>query len=81
MITSTRKFLHIILGIFIVILGVAGLVLPIINGTVLLIVGFILLSFESLFVEKHLNNLTKRNSFIHGIHLKLDVFLRKLFRK
>ncbi len=81
MINTTRKILHIILGILLLTLGVAGLVLPIINGTILLIIGFILISFESPYVEKKLATLTQKNKFIHSLHLKLESILRKFFRK
>ena len=81
MIHTSRKILHICLGVLLLILGVAGLVLPIVNGTILLMVGLILISFESPYVEKHFLTLTQKSKFIHGIHLKLEKILRKFFRK
>lgn len=79
MMQTSRKILHIVLGILLLILGVAGLILPFVNGSILLIVGFILISFESPYVEKHLSRLTQKNKFIHSLHIKLEVFLRKFF--
>jgi uncharacterized membrane protein YbaN (DUF454 family) len=81
MIHNLRKLIHIALGIILVLLGIAGLVLPIINGTILLIIGFIIISFENPTIEKHLYRITKKNTMIHHWHLKLDKILRKLFRK
>lgn len=79
MVNTSRKILHILLGLTLLILGLAGLVLPILNGTIFLIVGFILISFESPYVEKKLQNFASKNKTIHSIYLKLDVILRKIF--
>lgn len=81
MIENSRKAMHIILGFTIILIGIAGLVLPILNGTLFLIIGFIILSFESEKLEHKLLSLTKRNATIHSWHLKLEKILRKLFRK
>jgi uncharacterized membrane protein YbaN (DUF454 family) len=81
MATSFRKALHITLGLFLVILGIAGLVLPLLNGTVLLIVGFIIISFENERIEKFLLRMTAKNHTLHTLHKKLDLFLRKIFKK
>lgn len=77
---TSQKILHITLGVFLILVGIIGLVLPFINGTVLLIVGFILISFESPYIEKHLSRLTQKNKLTHSLHLKLEIFLRKIFR-
>lgn len=76
-----RKVMHITLGVFLIPLGVLGLVLPILNGTVLLIVGLILLSFEIPYIEKNLLALTNKTDLTKNLHLKLDTFLRKIFGK
>lgn len=80
MIRTTRKILHISLGLFLVCFGILGLVLPIINGTVLLILGFVIISFESVYVERKLNHFTRRYEATHKIHRFLDDKLRKLFK-
>jgi uncharacterized protein YqgC (DUF456 family) len=76
-----RKIMHLTIGILVVLIGIAGLVLPIINGTLLLIVGFIIISFESPYVEKKLFILTQKNKFIHSMYLRLEKILRNFFRK
>ena len=81
MIENSRKVMHIILGFTIVLIGIAGLVLPILNGVLFLIIGLIILSFESEKLEHKLFSLTKKNTTIHSWHLKLEKILRKLFRK
>ncbi len=81
MIENSRKVMHIILGFTIVLIGIAGLVLPILNGVLFLIIGLIILSFESEKLEHKLLAITKKNNTIHSWHLKLEKILRKLFRK
>lgn len=79
MVDTARKFTHIILGSLLILVGIAGLILPILNGTIFLIVGFILISFESPYVERKLQELTSKNKLLHKYYLKLDGFLRKHF--
>lgn len=81
MIRNLSKVLTVSIGVIFVILGLAGLVLPLVNGTVLLIVGFIIISFENLYIEKKLLHFTKKNKTIYTIHSKLDLFLRKIFKR
>ena len=76
-----RKIMHLSIGFLIILLGIAGLVLPILNGTLLLIIGFIIVSFESPYVEKKLFILTQKNKTIHLLYLRLEKVLRKFFRK
>lgn len=70
-----------VLGSFLVTLGVAGVILPILNGTFFLILGLILISFESKYVEEKLHAVTKKNATIHKWHLYLENVLRKYFVK
>jgi uncharacterized membrane protein YbaN (DUF454 family) len=76
-----RKIMHLSVGFLVVLLGIAGLVLPILNGTLLLIVGFIIISFESPYVEKKLFTLTQKNKTVHALYLRLEKALRVFFRK
>lgn len=70
-----------VLGSFFMTLGIAGLVLPIINGTFFLIVGLVLISFESRSVEKKLHALTSKSKLIHKWHLYIETYLRKIFKR
>jgi len=81
MLENSRKALHIVLGCTIILIGIIGVVLPIVNGTLFLIVGLIILSFESDRLEKKLLSLTKRNNTLHSWHIKLEKILRKIFKK
>lgn len=76
-----RKILYLLLGLVLILLGIAGLVLPVINGTILLIIGFIIISFESPTLEKKLYTLTQKNAIIHSLYVKIDKFLRTFFKK
>ena len=76
-----KKVFHVVLGIFLLMIGVAGLVLPILNGTVFLLLGFILLSFEIPYVEERLESITQKNNTLHHFYKKLQKWMKKLFRK
>lgn len=77
---NPRTVFHILIGALFVIFGVLGLLLPIINGTVLLIIGLIIISFENPYVEKKLFSVTQKNKLIHSLYLKLEKVIRKIFR-
>lgn len=77
---NLKKLLHIVLGISLIVLGIAGLVLPVLNGTLFLLLGLILLSFESTYIEKHLHALAKKNRRVDTGYEKLLAYMKKLFR-
>lgn len=76
-----RKIMHLVLGGFLVLLGVAGIILPVLNGTIFLIVGLIIISFENPYVEEKLFTLTQKNKMVHHLYIKLEKVVRKFFRK
>ncbi len=76
-----KRLIHLLVGIVLVLLGLAGLVLPILNGTILLLLGLIIISFESPYVEYHLSRLAHKNTFIGGWYEKLLTFMNKMFRR
>lgn len=78
--TNLKKILHISLGITLILVGLCGLVLPILNGTVFLLLGCILLSFESPYVERHLTRLAHKNTHTGNWYEKLRKLMRKWFR-
>ncbi len=79
--THIKKFLLIVLGLSLILIGLIGAVLPILNGTLFLLVGIILLSFESTRVEKVVLSFVERNEVVKKWYRKLDQLLRKLFNK
>jgi uncharacterized membrane protein YbaN (DUF454 family) len=76
-----KKAFHVLLGIFLLLIGVAGLVLPILNGVVFLLLGLILLSFESPYIEQKLAHYSEKNHHTSKIYKKLNTWMRKIFRK
>ncbi len=69
------------LGSFFLTVGVVGAILPILNGTFFLVLGLILISFESKYVEKKLHQLTSKTKLTQKLHMYLENFLRKYFVK
>ncbi len=78
--TRVKKFFLIVLGFSLILIGVLGLILPILNGTLILLVGIILLSFESSYIEKILLKIVERNELMKKWHKKLDTLLRSWFK-
>jgi uncharacterized membrane protein YbaN (DUF454 family) len=77
---KAKKLFHLFLGLILIATGLLGLVLPILNGTLLLVLGFILISFESPYVEYHLSKLAHRNTFTGDWYEKLLAYMKKIFR-
>lgn len=74
------RVLNWVLGSFFVTVGIAGLILPIINGTFFLILGLILISFESHYVKKKLYALTSKTKWTLSWHMYLEKMLMKIFK-
>lgn len=78
---NIKEIFHITLGILCVIIGLAGLVLPILNGILFLLIGFILLSFEIPYVETQLSKYANKNKIVGVWYEKLNKWMRKVFKK
>lgn len=76
---SAKRTFYIFLAILLIIVGICGLVLPILNGVIFLLLGFILLSFESPYIHHHLQRLAAKNDHINTWYKKLDAWMRKIF--
>ncbi len=72
-----KKAVHILLGGLLIAIGIAGLVLPVLNGMLFLLIGLILLSFESAYVESNLRRLAHRNKFLSKWYERLSVWMKK----
>ena len=57
---SLKRYVILGLGWFFVVLGILGIFLPILQGILFLLIGFILLSRESEWAQRQLDNLRKR---------------------
>lgn len=77
---SIKRTFYILLSLLLIIIGIFGLVLPILNGILFLLLGFILLSFESPYIHHHLQRLAAKNVIINTWYIKLDNWMRKIFR-
>ena len=76
-----RKFLLLTLACALIVIGLLGMVLPIIHGTVFLLLGAIIFSFESVYLEKKILYLVKKNESLHQLYIKIDSTLRRWFNK
>ncbi len=61
-------------------LGLAGVILPIVNGTLFLLLALILVSSESPYVKKRLHELTNKNATAHKWHIYLETLVQKVFK-
>lgn len=76
---SLKKSFHIILALVLIFIGIAGMILPILDGFTFFLLGLILLSFESPYVEAHLHKIAHKNSVIGAWYEKLNTWMRKVF--
>lgn len=74
-----KKVFHITFGLILITIGIAGLILPILDGVTFLLLGFILLSFESPFVEAHLIRLAHKYDSTGKWFDKLDDWMKRKF--
>lgn len=77
--TAKRTF-YIFIAFLLIFIGICGLILPILNGIIFLLLGFILLSFESPYIHRHLQRLASKNEQLSRWYLKLDTWMRKIFK-
>ncbi len=61
-------------------LGIAGAVLPILNGTIFLMIALVLLSFESMYVKRKLHAFTSKNATANKWHLYVEAKLKKFLK-
>lgn len=75
----------IILGWFFIVLGIAGLFLPILQGVLFLLIGLFLLSKKSLWARTILNKLRERYPLLYARaktgREKLSLYLLKVLRR
>ncbi len=75
-----KRTFYIIIAIFLVLLGITGIILPFLHGTMFLMIGLILLSFEIPYIEYHLERLVQKNNRINILHKKLHKWTREIFK-
>ena len=74
-----KRTTYIALAIILIAVGILGIILPVLNGTIFLLLGFILLSFESPFIHSHLQRIAAKNDTVNSLYKKLDNWMRKIF--
>ncbi len=79
--TNIKKTFHLLLGTIFIIIGLCGLILPILNGTLFLLLGLILISFEIPCIEININKYASKNQYVNTWYKKLDAWMRKIFGK
>jgi uncharacterized membrane protein YbaN (DUF454 family) len=78
MIKHARRIALIILAVLLILVGTAGLVLPILPGIVLLILGLLLLSMFYPALDSWIHSLTKKNPQAHATAQKFRDFLQRI---
>jgi uncharacterized membrane protein YbaN (DUF454 family) len=74
---TVKRVFNISFGVIFLLIGTAGIVLPLLNGLVFLLLGLIILSFESEKIEMFLQKITNKNKQAHYWHSKISSFLGK----
>ncbi len=67
------------LGVILVLVGIIGLVMPIMPGWPLIFMGLILLSLESPIIDYYINNLVSKNKHLEYYYLKTRFWVRNRF--
>lgn len=67
------------LGIILIVVGLAGIILPILPGWPLIFGGLILLSLESPIIDHYINNLVSKNRHLEHYYLKSRFWVRNRF--
>jgi len=67
------------LGGFLLVLGVPGLLLPVLQGVLFIVLGLYLLSLDSRWFRKKLAGWTRRNHHVSKLHSMIDTRIRQAF--
>ena len=78
---SLKRYVILSLGWFFVVLGVLGLFLPILQGILFLLIGFILLSCESEWAQRQLDKLKSRYPKFAEKYDEAEARAERLWRK
>ncbi len=79
---TVKRILVLLVGWAFIVLGIAGLFLPILQGILFLLIGLIILSSEYVWAHRLLNRIKQRFPKIaehaHQAHLKADQWLHRM---
>ncbi|WP_418791576.1 PGPGW domain-containing protein [Phosphitispora sp. TUW77] len=78
---QAKRILIMILGWLFIILGIAGLFLPFLQGILFLLIGLYLLSHESRWAKTQLHKIKKRHPVLYGRFINFKTNFRGKFRQ
>ena len=78
---SLKRYVILGLGWFFVVLGILGIFLPILQGILFLLIGFILLSRESEWAQRQLDNLRTRYPKVAEKYDEAEARANRLWRR
>lgn len=78
---NTKNAVLIFIALFLIIVGVAGLVLPLLPGILFIIVGLLILSAYNVRFEYWLHGITKKYPPLHTIALDIQAFIERILGK
>jgi uncharacterized membrane protein YbaN (DUF454 family) len=67
------------LGIILVMIGLTGIIIPVLPGWPLIFAGLILLSLESPIIDHYINNIVSKNKYLEHYYLKSRFWIRNRF--
>lgn len=76
-----RNTVIIFIAVFLILVGVAGLVLPLLPGALFILVGLLLLSAYNPRFEYWILSITKKYPPLHHIALDLQAFIERIIGK
>lgn len=74
----TKRLLVLIAAIVFVILGLAGLVLPVLQGVLFLAIGLVLLSVLSPTIQEKVAAQTRKYPKVHAVVLRIEGIIRSI---
>lgn len=76
---AVRKTIRITLASLLFVLGIAGLVLPILNGTLFIVFALLILSLEIPALEERLDRIGTKHKKVHPYYTRWKGFIKKYF--
>jgi uncharacterized membrane protein YbaN (DUF454 family) len=80
MIYHLKHLLLLSIGWLFVLIGIAGIFIPLIPGLPFLFIGLTLLSVSSVWIRKHVEYVLEKHPSFISHHKKADTFIRRIFR-
>lgn len=77
--TGIKKSFRMFLGFLFILIGITGILLPLINGLLFILAGLLILSIDSPKLENFLDNLVNKNLHLEKMYRKVKLFIKKIF--